>query len=724
MMVAWSQPNRLAVRAYQGAVACDGQRLQAKILDEGSADLDGQIVSRPIGEKLTLDDLFSDAVLRENLGGRLGLHPPQLELLLAEKPFQAFLDKAVPKVFLRREEFDGRACERVEVNLQGRYVFWVDRENYLLRRLEYPGDVLLTPEEAQDAELQIAAEFPGAELDAKAPAGQFTLEAFQMAVPADAKQVRFFVVPPQPLPTEIFGKRPAGFEFLTLEGQKVTPQTLAGKVAVLAWFTNHPGSQACLQTLDGARAKLAGNEQIVFYAVCTEPTTVSNDDLRQLASDWNITIPVVRDLGAYGRDAFDVQVAPSLVVLDAKGAVQIHEPGDHSQLAALVQEQLPELLPRLAGGEDFAAAILTQAQAEQENYQLNLKAARGEIAAAADAAMPAEVAPKTQPQKLQLSPAWSNEELDSPGNMIVIDNAQTPRLLVLDGPRTFAELDEQGAVVRRTELELPEQASLSFLRTAADNQGRRIFAGASLLAPRAFVFDEQGKRLLAYPPEDQKHDGVRDVLLADLDGSGKPSLAVGFWGLTGVHGVSLAGERTWVNRELAPVLSLAATPPDVVGWRKVLATGNAGHIQRLNQYGNADPPIQVKQRTIHHLIAADWSADRPTVYLGLSYAPEGNLVAIGLNANFEEMWSYRLPPGAYANQMQFAAPCRLLPGEGGQWLLAGPDGSIHMISDDGDTFDYFQYGERLTGLAGFRSKDQGILAVATEQGVFAYKVKQ
>jgi hypothetical protein len=87
------------------------------------------------------------------------------------------------------------------------------------------------------------------------------------------------------------------------------------------------------------------------------------------------------------------------------------------------------------------------------------------------------------------------------------------------------------------------------------------------------------------------------------------------------------------------------------------------------------------------------------------------------------MWSYRLPPGAYANQIQFAAPCRLFAGDGGQWLLAGPDGSIHVISDDGDTFDYFQYGQRLTGLAAYRSNDQGLFAVATEQGVYGWTVK-
>lgn len=717
LSVAWARPNRIAIRAYQATVVSDGKSLQAKIVDADSRDLDGQVVIRSTPEQLTLGDLFSDVVLRESLGGRLGLHPMQLELLLAEEPLEAFLAASATRKFLTPQAFDGRSCLRVEVDLDGRYVFWIDREEYLLRRFEYPAEALLTDEE-KDVDLSIVAEFHGARFGEEIPAEQFTLAAHGLSVPADAKRVQFFVVPPQPLPTEMFGKRPQGYEFPALDGGELTPESLAGKIAVLAWFSNHSGSRACLESLDEVRRMLPEDAPVALYGVCTEPSSISNDELRALLAPWNISTPIVRDLGAYGRDLFDIRVAPSLVVLDARGAVQVHESGANPQLAALVKDQLHTLVQRLVAGEDFAAAILTQAQAEQEAYQNHLRAAAEGRRLVPDL-QPAAIAPKSEPKHLKLSPRWTNNELTQPGNVLVVEDNGGTKLVALDGWRTVVELDEQGQVQRRVELELPESAAVSYLRTAVNDQGRRYYAAFSLLSPQAHVFDADWKHVLSYPPEDEKHEGIRDALLAHLDDSGSPTLAVGFWGVVGLHGVDLSGKRQWSNRDVTPVLSLAATTKDVVGWRKLLATGEAGQILRLNQYGHADPAMVVPGRAIHQIVASDWPTNRPTAYLGLSYAPDQGLLTVGLDHEFQEVWSYRLPPGAFANQIQFATVCRWSDASGGQWLLAGPDGSVHLISDDGEFFDFFQTGQQLNGLAGARLGGEDMLILSTESGITA-----
>ncbi|MBW3598439.1 MAG: hypothetical protein KY475_14355 [Planctomycetes bacterium] len=717
LAVAWARPNRIAIRAYRAVVACDGRQFTAKIIDEASGDLDSQVVVRPAPTRLTLDDIFSDAVLRESLGGRLGLHPMQLELLLAEAPLSAFIDPNVAKKLLAPREFDGRPCLRVEANLEGRYVFWIDREAFILRRLEYPSDALLAAEEAEDVDLSIAAEFRGATFKGEIPPEGFTLEAFDVAIPEDARQVRFFVIPPAPLPTEMFGKRPEGYEFITLDGERITAESLEGKIAVLAWFSNHPGSRECLESLEAVRKQLPEDTPIVIYGVCTEPSSMSNDEVRRLAESWGVTMPIIRDLGAYGRDVFDIRVAPSLVVLDTKGVVQIHESAANPQLAALVKEQLAELLQRLSAGEDFAAAILTQARNEQEAYELNLQAAmQGDVAADLQ---PAEIAPQSEPQHLKLSPQWTNDALSQPGNVLAVDDGGAPRLLVLDGWRTVVELDAEGQIQSRHELDLPEGAAVSYLRTAADAEGNRYYAACSLLAPQVHVFDDAWRRVFSYPTVEEEHEGIRDVLLAKLDDQ-RPMLAVGFGGVVGVHGVDLEGQRQWSNRDLTPVFSLAATPPDAAGWRKLLVAGQPGHILRVNQFGNADPSLHVRQRQIHHLIAADWPADRQTLYLGLSNTPDGSLLAIGLSAGFEEMWSYRLPPGAHRHPVQVASAVRLVDTPGGQWLLAGPDGSVHLISDDGEFFDYFQTGQALHGLAAARD----MLFLSTEEGVVASRASR
>jgi hypothetical protein len=719
MAVTWFAPNQISLRAYQAAVVCDGERLQAKIIDDATNHLDGQIATRPVGDKLTLDDIFSDAVLRETLGGRLGLHPIQLELLLAEDPLAAFLKRDVTKRLLEPEQFDGRACHRLEANLQGRYVFWIDQESYVLRRFEYPGNALADPE-SDDAKLTITAEFPNATF-ARAESSGFTLAALGVETRNDAKLVRFFVVPPQPLATKMFGRKPEGYEFPTLDGGKVTPESLKGRIAVLAWFSNHPGSQACLQAIDAVVRRLGKENNVVFYPVSTEPTSVSNDELRRLAKSWGISASVVRDLGAFGRDAFDIRVAPSLVVMDGHGVVQIHESGANPQLASLVEEQLADLLKRLQDGEDFAAAILTQARTEEESYQLNLKAAGLESPVAAYV-QPAEVAAESSPQQLTLKQRWKSDALTLPGNLWIETNGAAMRLAALDEGRRVVYFDAAGQVLDRIELNLPDEAAVSRMSTTVDGSNRRWYAGWALLGPQVHVFDAAWTKQVSYPPLDQEHEGIRDAMLVDLDGSGSPILTIGFWGLVGVQGVDLQGQRKWSNRDMTPVLSLAPTPRDVVGWRKALLAGNEGHLLQVNQYGNADPPVHVRSRAIHQVVAAEGAAERPTTLLGFSHTPEGNLLAIGLSRTYEEMWSYRLPAGAHTNELQFATSAKLFEGPGNTWVLAGPDGSVHLISDDGEFFDYFNHGRRLTGLAAAQSDGANLLFLATEHDVTAVEL--
>ena len=65
----------------------------------------------------------------------------------------------------------------------------------------------------------------------------------------------------------------------------------------------------------------------------------------------------------------------------------------------------------------------------------------------------------------------------------------------------------------------------------------------------------------------------------------------------------------------------------------------------------------------------------------------------------------------------------LLPGRKGEWWLAGPDGSIHVVSEDGQLHDSFNYGAALTGLAAVRLEEQPVLLLATDAGVTAWTVE-
>ena len=56
-------------------------------------------------------------------------------------------------------------------------------------------------------------------------------------------------------------------------------------------------------------------------------------------------------------------------------------------------------------------------------------------------------------------------------------------------------------------------------------------------------------------------------------------------------------------------------------------------------------------------------------------------------------------------------------------LLAGPDGSIHVLSAAGKLLDRFNYGVPLQGLATATYQNQLILLVSSSKGLEAWKVE-
>src|SRR4029078_12814934 len=118
---------------------------------------------------------------------------------------------------------------------------------------------------------------------------------------------------------------------------------LNGKIAVLAWYHDHPACEATLQQLALAGERLGGDEDIRILAVATDTTTASGDALRRRLKEWNVGLPIVRDLDAFGDKAFHIDVQPTIVVLDKRGVVQIFQAGGSPELA----DQIVAIVERL-----------------------------------------------------------------------------------------------------------------------------------------------------------------------------------------------------------------------------------------------------------------------------------------------------------------------------------------------------------------------------------------
>lgn len=367
--VQWQRPNRLRLRAYQLTLASDGETLQAIVADRDTRDLDRQVLHRPVPAPLTLESVYEDAVLREVVASGLGGPPVQLELLLAPAPLAYVLDDKADRALLADEMCDGRPCHRVRVTLaEGTLVWWIDRQDHVLRRLEYPAQKLAEQMAQASAcsEVSLVADFRDAVLD-----GPLDPREFQLAVPPDARLVRQFVLPPQPPPSELLGQAPGAFHFTALDGQRVTRDAWSGRVAVLVWFNNHPASQALLEQVARVQAAFRAEPRLVFQAVCTEPRAVGQDQLRALIDRWGVRLPVVRDGEAFGRDVFRIPWTPTVVVLDPRGTVQLFEVGANPDL----EQNLPPVLRQLLDGANVADKVRAQIEQERQAYGQALAAA-------------------------------------------------------------------------------------------------------------------------------------------------------------------------------------------------------------------------------------------------------------------------------------------------------------------------------------------------------------
>lgn len=363
LSVWFSRPNKLRLRAYQLDMSSDGKTMRATIADPGTANLDGQVAVRPAPKELRPDALYEDPMVLNVMAGGMGGPPAPLELLLAEKPLQQVFEVGVKRELIGHQDIRGRRCDRVRVTLDtGILVFWIDCESRILRRLEYPTEGLVERMESEGncTEVMLTAEFRDAGINEPIEESDFRID-----IPAGAKFVSRFVVPPQPLPTDLLGKHPDDFSFADLGSQRVARDSLLGKVAVLVWFNDHPASQAGLAQVNEVFGKFADEPQISFHAVCTIPTVVGNDRIRRLAEQWRVDFPVVRDVEAFGRDVFAVPFAPTTVVLDRQGAVQMFEVGCNPDLA----KQLPRMLRQLLDGEDLAAEMVARFEQERTAYE-------------------------------------------------------------------------------------------------------------------------------------------------------------------------------------------------------------------------------------------------------------------------------------------------------------------------------------------------------------------
>ena len=289
----------------------------------------------------------------------------------------------------------------------------------------------------------------------------------------------------------------------------------------------------------------------------------------------------------------------------------------------------------------------------------------------------------------------------------------------------MAEVGLDGKLIALHKLNLAEGEGIGSLRAAAGADGKRYVAAFLTTQQRCHVWDENWNHVANYPEDalQNPHGGIGDVELGDLDGGGTLKMYVGYWGTAGVQAASLDGKRIWSNRSLSNVNHLAIGDPDKDGRRQLFCTNDRGSLVVLDAEGQRQGEIRIPQRMLHWIAAADLGGDGKVSWCGLSAPHLGDNLVVGLSLTGAELWSYALPAGAQPRPIEPILAGQITPQRPGQWILPGPDGSIHFVTAEGKPLDKFNYGAALQGLATAQIGGQPVLVVASDNGLEAWKVE-
>jgi thiol-disulfide isomerase/thioredoxin/outer membrane lipoprotein-sorting protein len=713
------RPNKVRLQVYGVTLVCDGKKLYASI-----ADLPGQVLVKDAPPRFTLKTLFADRILAKALTQGMAGPTPQLMLLLADEPIKALLHDAEEPALSEPGQIADRACYRVQIKRpDGTAVYWIDQETYALRRVVMPTDELrqaISQRQPVD-HVSAVAEFPGAQLNGKVDAKAFTFE-----MPKNAEIVKFFV---PPSPAQLLSKKVPDFKFSTPDGKTVTSQSLAGKIVVLDfWATYCEPCKQSLPNLEKVYQQYKDNPKVAFYAVSVDQLNVASGELVKMFADLKVKIPILRD-SERSAEALKFEVIPTTFIVGPDGVVQDVEQGGEARVA----EQLPGKLKKLLAGENIFEGPLKEYQDQLAKYAKMVEKAAAEGEAAGGEGISEErklpevkTAPRSEPVRFKLTSLWKCAEVKSPGNILVLSDKSGPsRLAVVENWKSVAEVGLDGKLIGLHKLDLAESEVVGSLRSAVGADGKRWLVAFLSTQQRCHVLDANWKVVTSYPEDALKkpHSGIGDVQLGDLDGDGKLKMFVSYWGVVGVQGVSLEGKRLWGDRSLSNVMSMAIGTPDEKGRRKLYCANIMGSLVVLDSQGNRQGEVKIPDRMLHWIVSADLRGDGPLSWCAMAAPKLGDNLAIGLTVDGKELWNYSLPAGVQPQPIEPIITGRLTRSGAGQWILPGPDGSIHVLSADGKPWDKFNSGLTLQGLATVEIGGQLVLVVSSANGLEAWKVE-
>lgn len=218
------EPRQLLVDAYTARLrvqtrpisgdphATNEQEMIAWFEEPESSHFDAQVLRRrwrsSAEQRLRLDHVLNDEVLRSRLSAGLAGPAPQLEWLLADHPMEKLFDSQSQFTWLDPARINNVSLQRIEViSGRERFVFWIQPQTSLIRRVEFPIPELVAASSGSEPNAwSLSLELHDATFEAPQADSPVGFD-FETQPDFSPTWVRQFTPLPPPPPSQLLGKR-------------------------------------------------------------------------------------------------------------------------------------------------------------------------------------------------------------------------------------------------------------------------------------------------------------------------------------------------------------------------------------------------------------------------------------------------------------------------------------------------------------------------------------
>lgn len=717
LSVAFERPNRVGIKAYQVTAGVADERLRMRLSSDPISPLRSQVLSRALPAQLTFSWIMSDALAAQHLSAGLAGAPPQLELLFSDHPFQSLVDESA-QVTMDGQGSEGDSTYNIVKIVRGQAIYriWIDSESTLIRRIELPTSTLpsamLSDKRITDVRLSI-------ELDEVQTDRPVDWSQWRVAPMALDQWVRYFVAPPALSVDPRLGKSVPAFR-LSPPSEHVggvpidtSVHSSNDQIQLLIWLADHRSCRETVQQVSQALAMLPGTlrKKIAPIAVWAESEPASGTTFATLSESWKLNMPLVQDRQALGRDLLAIHEAPTIIILDRHHRLQFFQAHANPQLV----QALPEILHRLANGENFAETMNKRVETELKHYQAQLWHARSSDASVGAFTQPTAYGPaivrleelerKSSKERILALTSdgrhnqWS---LKSDGSLDCFDSRgqsqpgyrfdgfndqQLPARIAVDANGQFVALWDSTA---RTARILDTQTGRTITVTVAnsDNDLTDLRWLTTPVGVRLAAISSGGKTLMVDPTSEKQHSGISPARpVAILDRVAEDSVASGYVILNdgrvepvivqdqvgakqATKAVSVSSNSGALNSPIERKLSFA---PSIGPW---------------SMWSDAKDPAKGSAT-----LANGWIAiDEPGVFL--------------LDRRLRQIWHAPLPivakdRNSASSTVTSYLSCVANDPVSGQpmWVVASPDETLHFFRYDAVVADHCRLNEPVHGLA-------------------------